>query len=217
MGNIVLSRLIIFVYVVLCLVFLVTPYISGEGKRFGFKIKKNKNISAICFMYSFTSVCAGMIFAFLCYQRKNIVFFNVSFVLYILLMSIIYLYIRDYFKTKFSKDIFREIILNNPPKKYVIKGINIFFYVLYLIPVALTYFFGKANKYVLYISVLQIIIAFASILFNLLISKTKYYVDEDVEQSFKKTVKYRKLLNFIGFCTLLLLSFVISMLYICCL
>lgn len=214
MGNIVLSRTIMFIYIVLCLVFLVSPFISGKDKRFGFKVKKSKNVYVVCFMYSITSVCAGTIFAFLSLQRKSIVFVNVLFILYILLMAVIYLYIRDNFKIRYTNDIFREIILNNPPEMYVVGGISIFFYALYLIPLAISYFSGKNNKYVFYICGFQIIIAIVSFAFNILIRKTRHYIDEDVEKSVKRNIKYRKLLNFIVFCTLLILSAAISVLYI---
>lgn len=214
MGNIVLTRLVIFVYISLCMVFCLSPYLGGGDKRFGVKVdKSSKTVRGACVFYVLSALFVAVIFSLLCISKESFVFANVTAVLYIVLMSVIYLNIQRRLRKMFLKNIFREIILNNPPADYVMKGINPLFYLFYLVPVGVSFFFGRDDLYVLWISGIQLFIPLLSYVLNILICKFTNFVDDDVDKSLKKNVKYRKMWNINGFFILLAVSVSVTLMY----
>lgn len=214
MGNIVLIRLVIFVYSVLCAVFLLTPYLGGGGKRFGVRVNKySKTVRGISVFYTVAAFFVGVIFALLSISKNSIIFTDITVALYIFFMSAIYLNIRSRLKKMFQQNIFREIILNNPPKEYILKGINPLFYFFYLFPVAVSFFLGRNNAYVLWVSGIQLVIPVLAYLLNLIICRFTNFVDDDVEKSVKKNVKYRRMWNINGYFILLAISMTITVMY----
>lgn len=214
MGNIVLLRLVIFVYIVLCLVFLLSPYLGGKDKRFGLKVKKDsKTVRVLVAFYNISTLFSALVFAMISVSKGSFVFVNILAVLYIVMMSAIYLKIRQKLKELFDKNIFREIIINNPPSDYIMKGINPAFYIFYIVPVAVSFFVGKNNSYMLLIVGIQLLIPVLAYTMNFLICKFKNYVDDDIDESVKKNMKYRKLWNINGYFVFLAMSATITVMY----
>lgn len=214
MGNIVLLRMVIFVYIVLCAVFLVSPYISGKGKRFGVRIEKGfVTIRGICIFYTVFTLFSSLVFSLVSISKNSFVFANVITVFYIVFMSVIYLKTKEKIKKQFDCNIFREIIINNPPSEYILKGINPFLYFIYFVPVIFSYFIGRNDDFIFGIAGIQLLILILSYVLNIVVCKFKNFVEEDVEKSVKNNIKYRKMWNTNGFIMLLAISVSISVMY----
>lgn len=196
MGNIVLTRFVIILYIVVSVVFVVSPYIGGKNKKFGVIVKeKSKYALNMCVMYTVTSIVSAVVFAILCINKQSNIYFNISIFLYILCMSLIYFKVRNKLKNMYDKDIFREIILNNPPENFKIKMINPCFYIIYFVPIVVNFYIGGYDSYLFKLLIIQLIIIALSFLLNLFIFKSNFFVDDNIEKSVKSNIKYRKMLS----------------------
>ena len=214
MGNIVLRLFTVLLYIVVCLVFSLSPYMGGKYKKFGVKVEKgSKYVLNNCLLYTVASILSATVLVVVCIIKNSLVFMNVSIFLYIVFMSSIYLKIRQILKNTFVKDNFTEMIINNPPEEYLIKMINPFFYTVYLVPIIISFFIGRGDTYLVWLLSVQIFIALLSFGLNILICRFKNYVDDNVEESIKKNIKYRKMWNVNSFFTLLALSASITLMY----
>ena len=201
-------------YVVVCVVFCLSPYMSGKDKRFGIKVdKRSKSTMLFCVLYIVTAIVLSVIFALMCIYKNSFLFVNVSIFVYIIFMASIYFKIRQNFKNMFDKDIFREIILNNLPKSYTIKMLNPLLYILYLVPVIITFFVGRGDNLYVQMMVIQVLILILSYFLNVVICKLKICVDDNVEKSVKNSIKYRKMWNVNTFVSLLAVSISIMVMY----
>ena len=214
MGNIVLRLFTVLVYIVICLVFSLSPYMGGRGKKFGVKVEKGSvYVLKNCLIYTFVSILSAAAFVVVCIVKNSFGFTNISVFLYIVFMTSIYLKIRQELKAAFAKGNFGEIIINNPPEEYLLKMINPCFYWLYLVPIIISFFIGRTDAYFVCILSIQSFIAMLSFALNVLICRFKNYVDDNVEKSINKNLKYRKMWNVNVFFTLLSLSASISLMY----
>lgn len=214
MGNIVLTRFVIVLYIVVCIVFCLSPYMSGKNKRFGIKVdKKSKSTMLLCALYIVTAVMLSTVLALMCIHKRSFLFVNISVFMYIVFMVLIYFKVKHKLKIMFDKDIFREIILNNPPKTYEIKILNPLWYILYCVPITFNFFIGRDDALYVYLIVIQIIILILSYFLNFVICKLKIYVDENIENSVKNSIKYRKMWNINTFMSLLAVSISITVMY----
>lgn len=201
-------------YVVVCIVFCLSPYMSGKDKRFGIKVdKRSKSTMLFCVLYIVTAIVLSVIFALMCIYKNSFLFVNISIFVYIIFMASIYFKIKHKLKIMFDKGIFREIILNNPPKTYTIKMLNPLLYVLYLVPVIITFFVGRGDNLYVQMMLIQVVILILSYFLNVVICKLKICVDDNVEKSVKNSVKYRKMWNVNTFVSLLAASISITVMY----
>ena len=207
MGNILLMRFVILLYIVVCIIFCLSPYLNGKDKRFGIKVdKKSKSTVLFSVSYLVTAIALSVAFAIMCIFKNSFLFVNLSVLMYIVFMSLIYFKIRHRLKSMFDPNIFREIILNNPPETFMVKMINPLFYILYLLPVIFTIFVGDFDGLSAKLLVIQIVVTILSFLLNVAICKLKIYIDDNIEKSVKNNIKYRKMLNVNCFVSLFALS-----------
>ncbi len=196
MGNIVLIRFVIILYIVVSVVFVASPYIGGKNKKFGVEVKgKSKYAFNMCVMYTVTTIAMAVVFLILCISKQSNLFFNISIFLHILCMSLIYFKVRYKLKTIYDKEIFREIILNNPPENYKIKMINPCFYIIYFFPIVVNFYIGGYDSYFPKLLIIQIAIIVLSFLLNIFVSRSCFFVDDNIEKSVKSNIKYRKMLS----------------------
>lgn len=214
MGNIVLRIFVVLVYIVICVVFCISPFMGGRDNRFGIKVDIESKLSrSFCVLYVCFSILCAIAFSIACIGKNSYIFSNISIILYIVLVSLIYYRIRNSLKAVFVKDVPVEIIINNPPGKYLLKMINPAFYITYLVPVIISFFIGKGDAWITLIISVQAFIAILSFIFNFIICKFKNFVDDNIEESIKKNLKYRKVWNVNAYFTLLLCSVSISVMH----
>ena len=214
MGNIVLRLFVVLVYIVICLVFCLSPYMGGGDKKFGVKVERgSKYVLNNCLLYIVVSILSAAVLVVVCIVKNNLYFINISIFLYIVFMASIYLKIRQNLKNLFANYILREFLINNPPESYLLKKINPWLYTLYLVPIIISFFIGRGDTYLAGLMSVQIFIILLSFGLNIFICRFKNYVDDNVEESINKNIKYRKMWNVNVFFTLFALSVSISVMY----
>lgn len=215
MDNIMLSWWILCVFAVLVTCFIVTPFAGGRGKCFGFpaeKILKKSRILKIYFIV--LSIVLGILSAIACILKPCAVFVNIAAAVYILAEIILYIILRNRARKLSGITVIKEIIVNELPSDYKVRGVGIYWFLLYLVPIAVTVYFGRYDGYVICAAAFEFALMFAGAFINLLLKRMANYVDGDVGESVKKNVKYREIWCRIGYAVLLIMSFAVMLVYL---